>query len=180
VVISQSLRPALSASCFAASRNDTLMKPLLVPLSAAVAVLAGGVFLAGSADAVTTARIVRWKDGDTVVTSRGTVRIIGIDTPERGRCGYVAATRHAKRVAPAGSSVRLMDPRSVKHPDRYGRKLRYLQTRSGRNVGLSRIRDRARARYDSRDGYQYHPRQASYHGGRQRPHRLPLHHGEHQ
>lgn len=139
------------------------MKVLFVPLLAGLMVLTGGVVLAGSADAATSARIVRWKDGDTVVTSRGTVRLIGIDTPERGRCGSVRATRHAEQLAPRGSRIKLVDPKSVKNRDRYGRKLRYVQTSGGRDVGLSQIVAGARARYDSRDGYQYHPRQNRYH-----------------
>ena len=42
-----------------------------------------------------------------VETSQGTVRLIGIDTPERGACGSGAATRHAEDIAPAGSQVLL-------------------------------------------------------------------------
>jgi hypothetical protein len=91
------------------------------------------------------------------------VRLIGIDTPERGQCGYLHATRHAARIAPAGTSIRLVNPASVKNRDHYGRLLRYVQTRSGVDVGLAQIRNGARARYDSRDGYQYHPRQGRYH-----------------
>jgi endonuclease YncB( thermonuclease family) len=118
----------------------------------------------GPADASeTAARVVRWVDGDTVETTRGTVRLIGIDTPERGRCGYRAATRNAQANAPAGSRVTLGNPASVIDLDRYGRKLRYVATLTGRDIGLAQIRDGARARYDSRDGYQWHRREAAYH-----------------
>ncbi len=124
-----------------------------------------GVQLAGSepAEASTAARVLRWVDGDTVETSQGTVRLIGIDTPERGACGSAAATRHAEDIAPAGSQVLLGNPASVINRDKYGRKLRYVDTPAGRDLGLAQIRDGARARYDSRDGYQWHRREARYH-----------------
>ncbi|MBA3374132.1 MAG: hypothetical protein H0T98_11570 [Euzebyaceae bacterium] len=34
---------------------------------------------------------------------------------------------------------------------------------TGRDLGLAQIRDGARARYDSRDGYQWHRPEAAYH-----------------
>ena len=37
-----------------------------------------------------------------------------------------------------------------------------MQSRGGVDVGLSQIKAGARARYDSLDGYQHHPRQTSY------------------
>jgi endonuclease YncB( thermonuclease family) len=37
-------------------------------------------------------------DGDTIkVSTVGVVRLIGVDTPERGRCGYATATRFTER-----------------------------------------------------------------------------------
>ena len=118
----------------------------------------------GPAEAAgTAARVVRWVDGDTVETTRGTVRLIGIDTPERGDCGSRAATRRAQAIAPAGSRVSLGNPASVIDRDKYGRILRYVATPAGRDLGLAQIRDGARARYDSRDGYQWHRQEAAYH-----------------
>src|SRR5690349_14067023 len=39
--------------------------------------------------------VTRVVDGDTVELGTGqTVRLVGIDTPERGQCGYDQATRH--------------------------------------------------------------------------------------
>ena len=55
------------------------------------------------------------------VTSRGTVRLIGIDTPEVGKCGAKKATRIARRLAPVGSTVRLGNPSSVQNTDKYDR-----------------------------------------------------------
>jgi endonuclease YncB( thermonuclease family) len=138
------------------------MRTTLLALGAAVATMASLLVAAPSASAATqTARIVRWVDGDTVVTSRGTIRLIGVDTPERGRCGYAAATRLARRIAPVGSAVRLGDPAGVQNADAYGRLLRYVN-RGKRDVGAAQVRHGSRARYDSRDGYQRHPRQATY------------------
>lgn len=107
------------------------------------------------------ATVIRWGDGDTVDTSRGKVRLIGIDTPELGQCGASEAHQRAEALAPAGSKIRLVAPRSVQNKDRYGRLLRYVEI-DGRDVGLVQIKEGARARYDSRTGYDHHPRQAKY------------------
>ena len=139
--------------------RQTITALLMTALLTAIAVVVGG----GAEAATTSARVTRWIDGDTVATTRGTVRVIGIDTPERGACGSAAATRHALAIAPAGSSIQLSNPASVVDHDRYGRDLRYVLTPTGRDVGLAQIRDGAHARYDSTDGYQWHPRQARYH-----------------
>jgi len=110
----------------------------------------------------TTARVGYVVDGDTIRVANGAyVRVIGIDTPERGDCGYAKATQHAKNML--GNQVRLINPASVNDQDKYGRLLRYVQTLGGRDLGLAQIKDGARARYDSRDGYQWHPRQGRYH-----------------
>ena len=109
-----------------------------------------------------TATVYRWIDGDTVDTSRGTIRLIGVDTPEKGRCGAATATKAARRWAPVGSTVRLVNPSSVIDTDRYGRSLRYV-VRGKIDISKAQIVKGALARYDSTDGYQWHPRQASYH-----------------
>ena len=109
-----------------------------------------------------TATVNRWVDGDTVDTSRGTIRLIGVDTPEKGRCGAATATKAARRWAAVGSTVRLVNPSSVVDTDRYGRSLRYV-VRGEIDVSKAQIAKGAKARYDSTDGYQWHPRQARYH-----------------
>jgi hypothetical protein len=58
--------------------------------------------------------------------------------------------------------VHLGDPVSVIERDHYGRFLRYVVANHV-DVDLSQINHGARARYDSTDGYQWHPRQAAYH-----------------
>jgi endonuclease YncB( thermonuclease family) len=110
---------------------------------------------------VVVARVV---DGDTVDLSDGrTVRLAGIDTPEVGECGYRPATAALERLV-LGRRVRLVA--SDEDRDRYGRLLRYLDVRrDGRTVDAGYVlvrRGLAIARYDSRDGYGRHPREARY------------------
>jgi len=132
-------------------------------LSAFLAACIGFTLLPGlSATAASTARIDRWVDGDTVVLKSGArIRLIGVDTPERGECGYWAAKRLANRLAPPGTIVRIGNPTSVRNRDAHGRLLRYVNAGTT-DVGLAQIRHGARARYDSRDGHDYHPRQRTY------------------
>jgi endonuclease YncB( thermonuclease family) len=101
-------------------------------------------------------------DGDTVVIDSGQhVRLIGVDTPERGTCGYEAATDAMRRLV-EGRTVHLVNPGSVQDRDTYGRLLRFVDV-GGRDAGLAQIRaGRAVARYDSRDGYDAHPREDRY------------------
>lgn len=111
----------------------------------------------------THAKVIRWVDGDTVVTTKGTIRLLGVDTPEVGRCGSTTATQIAERAAPVGSVVRLGNPRSVVDKDRYDRLLRYVVKKSSNvDVSAQQIRKGAKARYDSLDGYDWHTRQAKY------------------
>jgi endonuclease YncB( thermonuclease family) len=104
--------------------------------------------------------VTRVVDGDTLELANGaSVRLVGIDTPERGECGYeTAATALARLVL--GQRVRLTV--SDEDRDRYGRLLRYVD-RGNIDVGLRQIESGwAVARYDSRDGYGYHPRENVY------------------
>jgi len=112
--------------------------------------------------------VTRIVDGDTIELGNGeTVRIVGIDTPEVGQCGYEPASNHMADLV-LGKSVRLAV--SDEDTDRYGRLLRYVdipssQSGVGRVVdaGLNQIRSGfAIARYDSRDGYGFHPRENVY------------------
>ncbi|MFA9445462.1 thermonuclease family protein [Egicoccus sp. AB-alg6-2] len=109
--------------------------------------------------------VVHVVDGDTVDVraADGTeerIRVIGIDTPERGECGYVEA---------AAAMADLVDGRQVDlvagardDRDRYDRLLRYLDV-DGTDAGLRLIeRGLAIARYDSRDGHGRHDREDAY------------------
>jgi len=100
-------------------------------------------------------------DGDTIRLGSGTyVRLIGIDSPAVGECGYQAAKTALDQMM--GPSVELPNPSSVDDKDGYGRLLRYVRV-NGRDTGLVLIRrGLATARYDSLDGYDWHPRQDRY------------------
>jgi endonuclease YncB( thermonuclease family) len=137
----------------------------VVLVSSLAPVVAAPADAASSKVTWTTATVIRWVDGDTVRTSKGTVRLIGFDAPERGRCGSSAAVALARRLAPVGSTIRLGNPASVVDTDAYGRKLRYVERRTsaGRvDIALRQLAKGSKARYDGRDGYQWHPRQARY------------------
>ena len=107
------------------------------------------------------ARVGYVVDGDTIRLANGRyVRLIGIDTPEQGRPYYLAAKRHLNRLVE--DRVRLVNPVSTDDKDHYGRLLRYVRD-GGRDAGLAQIRKGfAHARYDSLDGYDRHPSQATY------------------
>jgi len=104
-------------------------------------------------------------DGDTVdvVSSTGVeerIRVIGIDSPERGECGFDDAADALARLV-AGQTVTLV-PGARDDRDRYGRLLRYLDVGTV-DAGLELIRaGHAIARYDSRDGYGRHAREDAY------------------
>jgi endonuclease YncB( thermonuclease family) len=108
----------------------------------------------------TTYLVTRIVDGDTLELGNGeTVRLVGIDTPEIGECGYDEASVALSRLV-AGKQVRL--GRSDEDRDRYGRLLRYVDVGST-DAGLRQIQGGlAIARYDSRDGYGFHPREPRY------------------
>ncbi len=117
----------------------------------------------GTSDGATGKRVkvIRVVDGDTIKIKGGKyVRLIGIDTPERGQPLYGAAKRSLDQMI--GGRVKLVNPTSVQNKDGYGRLLRYVRT-SGRDTGKVQVRKGlAHARYDSRDGYDWHPMQKAY------------------
>jgi micrococcal nuclease len=116
---------------------------------------------AASATSATRTRVLKWIDGDTVKTTAGDIRLIGMDTPERGERCYQQAARNAAGLAPVGSTVSLAKVRGRDNVDRYGRKFRYVQ-RDRLDVGLRQIRSGfADAAYDS-GSYGTHPRRANY------------------
>jgi endonuclease YncB( thermonuclease family) len=134
-----------------------------IVLGTATAVLVAtlGAIPPAPADTTVTATVIRWSDGDTVVTTEGKVRLIGINAPDRKACGFKAAKLLAKKLAPVGSTVTLTDPDSVSDTDDYGRLLRYV-TASGVDVGLRQIKKGSQAKYDSTDGHDAHPKQRRY------------------
>lgn len=108
-------------------------------------------------------RVVKIADGDTLTVLADKrhirVRLAGIDAPEVGQCGYKRARGTLSRLV-LGKRVAL--GASDEEQDQYGRLLKYVDV--GRtDAGLRLIKDGlAIARYDSRDGYGYHPREPKY------------------
>lgn len=109
---------------------------------------------------VRTYLVSRVIDGDTLEVGTGDeVRVVGIDTPERGECGYDSATAALEKLV-LGKRVRL--GMSDEDHDRYGRLLRYVNIGT-MDAGLRQIESGlAVARYDSRDGYGRHQREDRY------------------
>lgn len=102
-------------------------------------------------------------DGDTVVLSTGDrVRLIGIDAPEKGRCGAARATAFLARMV-ANRHVTVTNPKEVVDRDRHGRSLAYIGTRRVEDAGYRLVRrGLARPRYNSTDGYDAHPAEHAY------------------
>lgn len=144
VALVRSVRGAPSVDCVPGQ-----LRPLL-SLTALALVLAG----CGTADVrkiagdgasgagATTARVLRLTDGDTfraLVDGRSQpVRIIGIDTPERGDepCASLATASLGRRIM--GRRVRLVW--DAERRDRYDRLLAYVEA-GGRDVGLALLRE---------------------------------------
>jgi len=88
-------------------------------------------------------------DGDTIVIETGEhIRFIGIDTPERGRCGSTEATANMRNMV-YGKAV-ILTAGARDDVDKYGRLLRYVDLPDGTDTGLAQITGGyAVARYDS-------------------------------
>ena len=108
-----------------------------------------------------TVLVIKVVDGDTIDVAGGVrVRVIGIDTPERGVCGAKEATESLRSLI--GDQRVTLVPGARDDSDRYGRLLRYIDM-NGVDLGLEQIRTgHAIARYDSRDGYGRHAREDQY------------------
>jgi micrococcal nuclease len=114
--------------------------------------------------------VVKYVDGDTIDVQNAfgrveRVRLIGIDTPEKGECGYFEATG-ALAIMIGNSKVSLVagaqtDRDRMPKP----RLLRYVEV-NGKDVGLELIKDGfAIAAYDSRStgrNYGPHAREDKY------------------
>jgi len=105
--------------------------------------------------------VIRVIDGDTVVIAGNErVRLIGIDTPENGQCGFDEAKQALEKLLASGFVTFYSGTTSDK--DKYDRLLRYIEV-EGIDVGLNLISNGfAIARYDSRDGYGPHDRESEY------------------
>lgn len=100
-------------------------------------------------------------DGDTIDTSAGKVRLIGIDAPEQGAWGQAEAAA-ALTAFLAFGPITLVSVPGRDDADQYGRLLRFVRL-NGQDAGAHMIGTGwAIARYDSRDGYGIHPLETDY------------------
>ena len=88
------------------------------------------------------ATLVRVDDGDTIVVrtsaDEATVRLVGVNAPERGECGADAATTRLRSLLGSPGPMRLA--RDVSDTDQYGRLLRYVEV-DGLDVGGVLVRE---------------------------------------
>lgn len=115
----------------------------------------------GASEATTSGVVTSVVDGDTLdVEGVGRVRLVGIDTPEVGECGYDEARERLSDLV-LGEPVTLVTA-GVDDRDRYDRLLRYVDV-DGADAGLVLLDEGlAVSRYDSRDGYGEHEREDDY------------------
>lgn len=106
--------------------------------------------------------VVHVRDGDTIDLDDGTaVRFAGIDTPERGQCGYKQATIRLEELV-LGKQVKLTPAGTKTDKDRYGRLLRYVSYQTEDIGGILIDEGLAKPRYNSTDGYGPHDKEAEY------------------
>jgi micrococcal nuclease len=111
------------------------------------------------------ATVTKVVDGDTVWVeftdgSTEKVRLIGIDTPETGKCGFEDAKRQLEGFV-LNKEVSLITG-GLDDRDQYQRLLRYVDV-NGLDAGLELIKQGlAIHRYDSTDNYKEHAREAAY------------------
>ena len=79
-------------------------------------------------------RVAHVVDGDTLDVGRERVRVLGIDTPERGECGYAPASRATAELA-LGRVIQLEADETQAARDRFGRTLAYVRLPDGRDLG---------------------------------------------
>ena len=151
-----------AASRAAASGNIAAAKAGAASKAAAAAKARAAAMKASAAAAKWV--VTKVVDGDTIWAVRAgvkrKVRLIGIDTPEVGQCGYTEATRNLRGII--GGQPVTLTAGARDDVDRYGRLLRYVDV-NGVDAGLRQVEQGyAVARYDSRDGYGRHLRETSY------------------
>jgi micrococcal nuclease len=84
--------------------------------------------------------VTRIIDGDTIQVDDIRVRLVGIDTPERGEPGFSEATEFTASLCPVGSSAAL-DIDDLEPKDRYGRTLAVVYC-GGVNINQELLRNR--------------------------------------
>ena len=153
-------------ACTSAERPEVVQAPVDVPVTARAQVsrLALATEQPTSEPTAIPGPIFRIIDGDTVEIEQAgksyVARLIGIDTPEEGQPGSAEASDAVKQWL----SYRTIMIEDSGRLDKYDRHLIYLRDLSGADLGLFLITNRfAIARYDSRDGYDWHELEDAYH-----------------
>lgn len=112
---------------------------LLAPLAAATPAYAAP---SGVPKGALSAKVVKIVDGDTVDVMRGgkkyRVRLLEVDTPERGKCWAKAATAKTAALLPTGKTAYLVADKDPKDP--YGRWLYYVWSAKGVHVNRYLVR----------------------------------------
>jgi micrococcal nuclease len=78
-------------------------------------------------------------DGDTVQSGKVWVRLVQINTPERGECYYKEATEYTHNFLKLNGKSRLIPDEELDSFDEYGRALGYL-TKGNRNLNLELVK----------------------------------------
>lgn len=90
--------------------------------------------------------VVAVVDGDTLDATSPAgdlerIRLLGIDTPERGECGYTEAADRLQQLAGPGTAITVVGDDSQAERDVYDRLLAYLELGDGTDIGLLLIAD---------------------------------------
>ncbi|MEW9550527.1 thermonuclease family protein [Nonomuraea sp. NPDC050783] len=117
----------------------TATAALLVPALAAAPAFAAP---AGVPEGAVAAKVVKIVDGDTIDVLRAgkryRVRLLEVDTPERGQCWSGAAGARTAALLPRGRTAYLLADREPR--DRYGRWLYYVWNAKGVHVNRNLVR----------------------------------------
>lgn len=110
--------------------------------------LADGVTATSGAPTMPSGTVERIKDGDTLLLTDGrTVRLLGIDTPEKGRCWAQEATNALATMVPPGSPITLTQDPTQDQLDKYGRTLAYVDSPTTGDAGENLLRQGAAKAY---------------------------------
>ena len=127
-------------------RNRARLAALRALALVVLVVVALAAFLWFRHDASSSSRAVvaRVLDGDTIVLTSGEhVRLVQIDTPEKGsECYGEAASALTRRLLLPGTHVRIEPDPSLDRVDHYGRELAYVW-KDGEDVNLTLVREGA-------------------------------------
>lgn len=95
-----------------------------------------------------TATVERIKDGDTLLLTDGrTVRLLGIDAPEKGRCWASEATNALATLTPPGTQVTLTQDPTQDELDKYTRTLAYVDSPTTGDASENLLRQGAAKAY---------------------------------